>query len=150
MKNLLFGLLIFSSLSLCSCISKNENRQEPGKSLNEALKLEKTKWQLVALFVQPIDSNPEHYYLVFDSNNQKIHAKANCNVLNLSYTLSDGNKLNIKDGISTKMACPDDTETRFLKALRETDYFEINNDELYLFKEKQIAPLAKFKQIESN
>lgn len=106
--------------------------------------VEDKKWQLTALFVKPIDSNPEDFYLIFDSKERKIHAKANCNSLNLSYTIENRTKLSVDNGISTKMACPDDTEDRLLKALRETDYFEVNSDELYLFQDKQFAPLAKF------
>lgn len=150
MKNILFCLLAFGLLSLTSCDSTKKQSETADNSLSETLKLEDTEWQLIALFVEPIDSNPENYYLIFDPKEQRIRAKANCNVLNMSYTLSDEKRLSIKDGISTKMACPDDTEVRFLKALRETDYFEINANELYLFQDKQIAPLAKFKQIKSN
>src|SRR5690606_39138443 len=146
MKKNLFGLFTVILLTI-SCNSKESHKETTNATSNKTLKLENTKWQLVALFVSPIETNPEDYYLILDSKERKAYAKANCNLLNLSYVIENQNRLLFQDGNATETACPDDTENRLLRALQETDYFEINADELYFFKDKQIAPLAKFKGI---
>lgn len=112
------------------------------------LSVDDKKWQLMEILGKEIDSNPENYFIHFDSKENRIHAKANCNVLNLPYSIENETRLNIGDGISTRMACPDDTEERLLEVLRSVNSFETTSNQLYLFKDHQIAPLAKFILIE--
>lgn len=107
------------------------------------LQVEDQKWQLVELNGKAIDGNAETHYLVFHSKDGRIEAKANCNVLNLPYEIKNQLQLTVGDGITTMMACPDNTEAELLEVFKTVDNLSTDGETLSLNKAR-MAPLAKF------
>ncbi|MGF1638714.1 MAG: META domain-containing protein, partial [Cyclobacteriaceae bacterium] len=61
---------------------------------------------------------------------KRVYGHSGCNNFNGPLVLS-GNKIDFKSPMAmTKMACPGDLETRFIKALQETDNYILNQDTL--------------------
>lgn len=109
--------------------------------------VEDIKWELIELNGQPIEGSADTHYILFDSNEGRLQAKANCNVINLPYTIKNQLLLEIGEGAMTMMACPDDTEDQLLKVLGTVDNLSTDGETLSLNKAK-MAPLAKFKLVE--
>lgn len=105
--------------------------------------VEDKRWQLVELNGKAIEGNGETHYLIFHSKDGHIEAKANCNVLNLSYEIKNQLGLEIGDGLTTMMACPDNTEAELLEVFKTVDNLSTDGETLSLNKAR-MAPLAKF------
>lgn len=105
--------------------------------------VENKKWQIVEIFGKEIESNPENYYLIFDSKEGRASAKVNCNILNYSYKIRNEFQVRFDHGISTLMACPDDLEDEFKQVIEVAD--NLSTDGKYLSLNKaRMAPLARF------
>lgn len=107
------------------------------------LSVENKRWQLVELFGKKIEGSAETHYIIFHSENNKIEAKANCNILSKDYKITNQLQLKIEPGISTLMACEDNIEQEFSKMLSTVDNLSVNEETLTLNKAR-MAPLAKF------
>lgn len=112
---------------------------------NGNVNVEDKKWQLTELNGQPVTGSAETHYLIFHSNMQRIEAKANCNTLNIPYTIRNQFQLITGEGINTMMACPDSEalEHRLIGAIRQADNLSVTQTSLALNKAR-MAPLAKF------
>lgn len=114
---------------------------------NGNLDVEDKRWKLVELFGKSIKGNAETHYIIFHANDGKIEAKANCNVMLISYKIRNKYQLFITPGITTLMACPDNLEQEFAKALAQADNLSVTETSLSLNKAR-MAPLARFELVE--
>jgi len=105
--------------------------------------VEDKRWQLVEVFGKPVTGEATTHYLVFHSKDNKLEAKAGCNVMLSEYRIRNKFQLRITPGISTLMACPDDLEDNLKKVLSEADNITFSTTALSLNKGR-MAPLARF------
>lgn len=110
--------------------------------------VENKKWQLVELNGKEVEnSNPEEYFIIFNSEDGRAQAKANCNVLNYGYKIKNELQLEFKQGMATLMACPEgNIEDEFREVLNTVDNLSVDGETLTLNKAR-MAPLAKFKLV---
>lgn len=93
------------------------------------------------------NSNPEEYFIIFNSEDGRAQAKANCNVLNYGYKIKNELQLEFKQGMATLMACPEgNIEDEFREVLNTVDNLSVDGETLTLNKAR-MAPLAKFKLV---
>lgn len=110
--------------------------------------VEDKKWRTVELFGQPVDGTSDEHYIIFHSDEQKIEAKADCNILQFGYTIRQGLRLIVEPGLSTLMACPDDSfEQQLIEAITVADNLSVSDEHLSLNKGR-MAPLARFELVE--
>lgn len=128
----LIGLLFTSCNLLKPQVAKNGNAE-----------VEDKRWKLVELYGKPVTESAETHYIIFHSKEGKLEAKAGCNGLMNSYTISNQYQIKINPGISTKMACPDSLENELIKAMSEADNLSVSETNLSLNKAR-MAPLARF------
>lgn len=109
-------------------------------------KVEDKKWQLVELNGKPIEGTSETHYIIFHSKDNRLEAKANCNVLSYNYEIVGEYRLKLTRGISTMMACPESVEDELVAVLNQVDNLSLGDDVLTLNKAR-MAPLAKFRLV---
>lgn len=106
------------------------------------------KWRLVELMGQKVDISAlpkKEAYIQFSDSDDRYSASVGCNTLVGQFKVLPMNKIELKNGISTMMACPDMTlEGSLGKVLESADGFQINGDQLILIKGR-MAPLAVFR-----
>lgn len=107
--------------------------------------VEDMKWQLVEFDGKEVrESDPDHYYIMFDSKVGLAHAEVGCNVLNFAYRLKNDVEVQFTQDMMTMMACPDDSiEDEFLAALKGVDRLSIDGDTLLLMK-GETTPVARY------
>jgi len=113
---------------------------------NGNLSVEDKRWKLIELYGKPITGSAETHYIIFHSEDGRVEAKANCNVILNNYKIKNQYQLKITPGISTLMACPDNLEQELLKALVQADNLSISETNLSLNKAR-MAPLARFELV---
>lgn len=104
--------------------------------------VEDKEWKIVEINGKEIKGSAENYYIIFHSKDGRVEAKANCNVLLNTYKIRNELQLSIKPGISTMMACPDNTEQELIQVLSEVDNLSTNGEYLMLNKGR-MAPLVR-------
>lgn len=106
------------------------------------------KWNLTELMGKAItskDTMGKGGFLMLDDKENRYSASVGCNTISGVFTVESFNRLELKDGLSTMMACENNNlEIQLKEALKTADSFQINGDELILIKGR-MAPLAKFK-----
>lgn len=108
--------------------------------------VEDKRWKIIELYGKPIEGNAQTHYIIFHSKDGKLEAKSGCNSIQNSYKIKNQYRLEITPGISTLMACPDNTERELLKALAEADNLTFSETNLSLNKAR-MAPLARFELV---
>ena len=109
--------------------------------------VEDKRWHLVELNGQKVEGTADRYFLIFDSKERRAQAKANCNIILLSYKIKDELMLSFGQGATTMMACPDTIENEYLRVLRMVDNLSTDGKTLSLNKAR-MAPLARFELVE--
>jgi copper homeostasis protein (lipoprotein) len=133
----LSGKPITGGLAQSYVLSKNGNPM-----------VEDKRWKLISLNGKAIDGTSKTHYLIFHSKDNKIEAKANCNVLLNKYSIKNNLKLKIEPGVSTLMSCPDNLEDDFKKVLFMVDNLSVSDDGKNLSLNKaRMAPLAQFELV---
>ena len=110
--------------------------------------LENKTWVLTELMGQAIEpaEGQAKPHLIFNSENAMISGNNGCNRISMGYQLLENQRLKVAPGISTLMACPNDSLSEaFNKVLQRTDNYTVSNGQLQLNKAR-MAPLAKFVQ----
>ncbi len=125
-------------------IGATTNTKAPITSSNNTV--EDKKWQLVELNGKAVKGNANTHYLIFHSKGKRVEAKANCNILSMSYEMKNEFQIKFGEGLSTMMACPDNLEQEFLEMLKNVDNLSTDGKSLTLNKAR-MAPLAKFKLV---
>lgn len=110
-------------------------------------RVEDKRWQIVALRGKPIDGAPETHYIIFHSKEGRLEAKINCNVILSDYRITNQLQLKISQGISTRMACPDNLESELIKALDMADNISVREETLTLNKGR-MAPLVSLQLVQ--
>lgn len=130
------GKEITGDLAKRYVLAKNGNKEIEDKS-----------WRLIELNGKPVTGSPERNYLIFHSKENRIEAKANCNMMQFRYTIKNRTQLKIEQGaIMTRMACIDNQEQEFLETIVRADNLTANGQNLSLNKGRMV-PLAKFELV---
>ena len=103
--------------------------------------VENQKWKIVELFGEKVKDDADNFYLVFHSEENRLEAKANCNVLLLEYKIKNELQLEVLPGITTLMACPDEWEAKLIQALDAVDNISVGEGTLTLNKAR-MAPMV--------
>ena len=114
---------------------------------NGNAEVENRKWQLVEIHGKKVKGDAESHYVIFHSESNEIEAKAGCNQLTFKYKIKNGLALEVLPGISTMMACEDNTEDLLKSVMMEADNISVNEKTLTLNKAR-MAPLAVFEIVE--
>ncbi len=95
----------------------------------------KYKWYLAELQGQPFtfigDNNYAHLLFIAGQPN-KVTGSTGCNRLNGTYDLTGVNFIKFSSLATTKMACPGNTEAKFIEALGQVNNWSISNEQLLL------------------
>ena len=133
----------------------NDAKQIEGELANHYLltktgnpAVENKRWQIVEIFGKTVNSKPDTHYLIFHAEENKLEAKANCNIILSQYNITHQHRIKISQGISTLMACEDNLEAELIKALDMADNISITDSTLTLNKGR-MAPLLKLKLVEN-
>lgn len=130
------GNVIEGDLAEHYILNKNGNPQ-----------VEDKKWKLVEIYGKPVQESSDTHYLIFHSKEGRLEAKAGCNQLSLNYTIKNSLQLSIKEGLSTLMACENDTiEKELLQVFQEADNLSTDEKSLSINKAR-MAPLARFELV---
>lgn len=105
--------------------------------------VEDKKWQLMELYGKAVNGSPETHYLIFNSKTGQAEANANCNTLQFDYKIKNELLVSFTPTLSTRMACPDNTEQELLQVLSEADNLTSDGEHLTLNKAR-MSPLARF------
>ena len=94
------------------------------------------RWNLTDLDGQPIavGSRDTPHLLFYPGQVSRVSGSTGCNRLNGTFELSIMHKIKFSPLATTRMACPGNTESQFLAALRQTDNWSIINNQLLLNK----------------
>jgi heat shock protein HslJ len=115
--------------------SNNDEVPEPQK-----FRLEDRKWMLDSIRGEKIGELEEAAFLVFDREKESAGGNTSCNLFGGSFETGEANSIRIFDTVSTMRACIEDNrmeiERGFMSALLEVNRFEINGNELILFKDQ--------------
>jgi heat shock protein HslJ len=110
--------------------------------------LENTYWKLTRLDGKPVmtPANAREAYVVLKAPNQ-LTGHAGCNRLGGRYLLKRG-ELGFRGAVMTRMAClvEQDTESKLMKALKETSNWSIEGQYLHLFNAEG-QQLARFEAV---
>ncbi|MBP6558305.1 MAG: copper resistance protein NlpE N-terminal domain-containing protein [Flavobacterium sp.] len=112
------------------------------KKVNPAIgkaTLAETKWKLITLNGKVVtQKGTKDYFLKLNSKDGRFSAYAGCNTMMGSYVMPSAFGLSFTNVAMTRMACPEmDFESRFSKALGETDRYTIKDNILKLYKGKK-------------
>ncbi len=106
------------------------------------------RWNLVELNGQKFDASKttkKEAFIMFNDAENRYVASAGCNTISGSFMVNSYNHLELGDGMSTMMACPNlEWEQQLMEVLKTADTFSISGDELHLFKGRMRA-MAVFK-----
>lgn len=97
--------------------------------------LYKYKWYLTELEGQPFTftGNNDYAHLLFTAGQpNKVSGSTGCNRLNGSFDLTGVNFIKFSPLATTRMACPGNTEAKFIEALGQVNNWSINNEQLLL------------------
>jgi len=137
---LLFAVVITTACSSKQMVSKPEEKSVVSNEITDK------KWRLIEVQGEevPAEINGKMPFIFMTSETGRITGNAGCNVMNGSFKISENNKIEFKQMISTMMACLDmETESKLRKALEMADNYTISEDILSLNKGR-MAPLARF------
>jgi heat shock protein HslJ len=125
---------IVRSLSCSPFLQTSEEQSRKGD-----MKLENTYWRLIELGGKPVPETPRRReaYLQLNSEGKILLGSGGCNTMRGGYNLN-GESLKFTQIATTRMACTGpymSQESAFLKALGDTDSFNLSGDKLELFGE---------------
>ncbi|SFG87282.1 META domain-containing protein [Pontibacter chinhatensis] len=155
MKKYLF-LASFFTLALSGCnTGKHANKAATDGSETEQTShmtqqentITEKRWKLVELGGQPItmaENQQTEAHFVLHTAGNKVSGNGGCNVINGTYTLSEGNRIRFSKMATTMMYCPGvEREGEFLEVFELTDNYTLHGDTLTLNLGRR-APLAVF------
>lgn len=129
-------------------VKSAQNGFKPAEAEVAETKVENKRWKLVQLNGKKIDESADTHYIILNSENNRAEAKAGCNNLNLGYELKNEFQIKFTEGISTRMACPNDNiEQEYLETLSRVDNLTTDGKTLSLNRAR-MAPLAIFELAE--
>ncbi len=126
----LFAATLFFMLNSCHS-SKPISSGTPGGSEM----LYQYKWYLNELQGEPFTfiGNDNYAHLLFSTGQpNKVSGSTGCNRLNGSFELTGVNFIKFSPLATTRMACPGNTEAKFIEALGQVNNWSISNEQLLL------------------
>ncbi|MCZ2394462.1 MAG: META domain-containing protein [Chitinophagales bacterium] len=146
-KQILLMMAIFIAVSCKGPGKITENVVEKSSSVSTN-EFENIEWQLVEAMGKPIAEYGEQMkkpIFTFDSKENRFHGNAGCNILNGSYKLREGGRVEFGTAMSTMMACPNMTLEGIVSEVLPTldTYIVYNGSEMVLTKAR-MAPVLKF------
>jgi heat shock protein HslJ len=146
MKRILISILIAVTAFSCSADTNSTIEGEDAQTTQTNVTIENTKWALVKLGGQTVDSENDIYFSLNKSEN-RIEGSTGCNTINGAYKLEEGSRLSFDKVSVTLMLCDDTTvnETDFLEVFNLTDNYTLNENVLSLNVGRR-APLAVFER----
>ena len=134
-KSFLSSVLVLSFIIGCSGTPASQ-----AKPQIEELTLEGHEWKLVS-FGRTRMAVPKKAWVSFSEGNYRGYA--GCNGMGGEY-VKEGNKLLLKPGFSTMMACPDmRLETKFRQTMDSVTGYRIENNKILLLLNKE-TPVLNF------
>jgi heat shock protein HslJ len=132
------GLLLLAVVTF-SCASNNSKEEKKKKEV--AVKKVKeanisgkyTIFEVNGENLKGRDFGKKTPMMLLDNEKMNYSTHIGCNQINGKYTLKE-NSIKFLPGISTMMACPDNLESNYLKALNEVDNYKIENFMLKMYK----------------
>ena len=137
MRNLLTIMIVVSSLFSCSSTENsltNSNKKVAESNLNEVEI--SGKYIILELNGESLKDKDfgDRIPIMFLNNEKKSYStNIGCNQINGSYSIKNNN-LKFMPGMATMMACPDNLEFNYLKALGEIDNYKIIDFKLQVYK----------------
>ena len=110
-------------------------------------RLEDKKWVLMELMGREVifGDGKKEAFLIFNMESGRISGNNSCNILNGSYELKEGDRIEIGKMAITLMACPDmEIADKLNAVLDKVDNYTISEGVLSLNKAR-MAPLARFR-----
>ena len=154
-KYLLLASLFTLGLSGCNT-ARNANNAvadgaaQAGQTTNTAQRentITEKRWKLVELGGQPVtmaENQQTEAHFVLHTAGSKVSGNGGCNVINGTYTLSEGNRIRFSKMATTMMYCPGvEREGEFLQVFELADNYTLYGDTLTLNVGRR-APLAVF------
>lgn len=125
-------LLLVLVVVVTGCTPASENNADMYSHDTAALLNKTWQWEATVTPVEKISvAHPDRYTIQIAANG-KLTAKFDCNGGGGDYTLS-GSQLSFGPLLSTRMACPEDTQdTEFMRDLQRVHSFFIQDDMLFL------------------
>lgn len=144
--NFLFAATLLVGIS-CNSSKKTTEATPKSETMIQA-PFENTEWQLVEVLGKPVNEYGELTKtptISFDSKEHRFSGNAGCNILNGSYKILPGNRIQFGQVMSTMMACPDmkleDIVSKTLPTLNT--YMVYDNGDL-IFTTNKMAPVLRF------
>ena len=139
-----------ASLILASCIailSSCEPTKVGTASGGNDAPLAGTYWKLTELMGQPVKNGTgnKEMHIMFGKDDSRVSGFSGCNRFTGTYSIQEGNRLQLSQMAVTQMACINEmvTEKLFLEMLQKADSYSILGNDLSLNKAR-MAPLARF------
>lgn len=141
-----FFLLTSLAIIIVAAGCHNTKEVSTGPSVGSEI-LYKSKWYLSEVQGENVNAGNGNYaHLLFSPGQpNKVTGSTGCNRLNGSFDLSGENFIKFSPLASTRMACPGNTEAKFISALGQANNWNIVNDQLLLSTGKIL--LAKFNAV---
>ena len=112
--------------------------------------IENTKWLLAEVMGQKVASKEEskEAFLMLNSEEGRYSGNNSCNVINGAYELQEDNRISFGQGMSTLMACPNETTAKaFSEMLSKAHNYSLSDD-LFVINNESMEALASFKKSE--
>ncbi len=126
-----FVLLIITTITFsCSSSDKNisDNKKESVESASAKTDIS-GKYTILKFKGESLkdkDFNGKMPLLMLNGGNMTYSTNIGCNQINGKYTLEDS-AITFLPGMATMMACPDNLESEYIKALGEVDNYKVEN-----------------------
>lgn len=129
-KAIIFYLALLTAVY--GCHHTQSATIEPVSSGSEMLY--QYRWNLKELHGQPatMGTTDTAHLLFYPGQVGRVSGSAGCNRINGTFELSGVNKISFSPLATTRMACPGETESQFLKALAQANNWSIVNNQLLL------------------
>ncbi|MDX5481748.1 MAG: META domain-containing protein [Hymenobacteraceae bacterium] len=154
-KHLFLASLVALSITACnpaknagqSPIGGGAKTEQTTDMAQQGNTITEKHWKLVELEGQPVmmaENQETEVHFVLHSEGNKVIGNGVCNVINGTYTLSEGNRIRFSKMATTMMYCPViEKEAEFLQVFELADNYSLNGDILTLNVGRR-APLAVF------
>jgi|LGVF01.2.fsa_nt_gb heat shock protein HslJ len=143
MRNILVFLFLATLTVSCGSNNKNESTDDAKEINVDEIKSNSTthssivgKYTIFEFEGEKMadrDFGNKTPMMVFDGEKSNYSTSIGCNQIGGKYEIDDS-KIKFLPGMSTMMACPDDLESRYSKALSEVDNYKVENFLLKIYK----------------
>ncbi|MEN8138032.1 MAG: META domain-containing protein [Bacteroidota bacterium] len=139
MKKVLGIFIVILMFASCGTNSKNSKNSDSTDKKDVPVDIigKYTILKLDSLNLNDYDFGNKIPLIAFDNEKKTYSTNIGCNQISGKYEI-DRSDIKMYLGVSTMMACPDDLEKRYIKALSEVDNFIIEDFQLKLYKNEDL------------